>query len=439
MNEHKERLAFDKATVRTVDHFGRLHVAISNISKAVVNPYYGREIPDAEALGLDDSKVYQLFRDPKELEAAAPTFNNVPLLILHKPVSASKPSKELVVGSTGTDAAFRAPYLTNSLVVWDAAAIAGIESEEQCELSSAYAYKVDMTPGTFDGVAYDGRMKEIRGNHVALVEVGRAGPDVIVGDSKPLELPMKISRKAIAVKGALSAFLRPKLAQDAKLDLTALVGNVMGSTIAADQARIVKDVLAKSKDKLAQDIDIDASELGELIGSAAATEPDEPALDQEGGGVAQVMELIKGLSDEDKAKITAALSAGPAAGDESQSNAAAAGEGTTKAAMDAAIQKARGESRAEAIQTFNAIREAEKLVLPHIGEVVAQDSAEAVYKLALDAAGVDLAGVPPAAYRAMVQMLPNPDAKPVPRIAQDANSVGNFQKLFPTAVMPIRS
>ena len=76
----------------------------------------------------------------------------------------------------------------NSLVVWDDPAIAGIRTNEQRELSSAYRYVADMTPGIYEGVPYDGRMTEIVGNHVALVPVGRAGADVLVSDSLPQEL-----------------------------------------------------------------------------------------------------------------------------------------------------------------------------------------------------------------------------------------------------------
>ena len=58
-------LGFDRGSVRTVDANGFLHVAVSNISKATVNPYNGAEIPDAERFGLDPGKVYMLLRDPK--------------------------------------------------------------------------------------------------------------------------------------------------------------------------------------------------------------------------------------------------------------------------------------------------------------------------------------------------------------------------------------
>ena len=67
------KLAFDRSA-RRIDADGRLHVDRFHISKATVNPYYGKEIPGYEALGLQPDKVYRLLRDPVELERAAPTF-----------------------------------------------------------------------------------------------------------------------------------------------------------------------------------------------------------------------------------------------------------------------------------------------------------------------------------------------------------------------------
>lgn len=176
--------ALDEKSVRSTDADGRMHVELTNISKANICPYNGNEIPDYQALGLDPHKVYRLYRDPEELKKAASTFNNIPLLIKHIAVNVDDHQPDFVVGATGTDADFDAPYLKNSLVVWAAKGVKAIESERQKELSSAYRYRADMTPGYFNGEPYDGVMRDIIGNHVALVEEGRAGPDVVVGDSK---------------------------------------------------------------------------------------------------------------------------------------------------------------------------------------------------------------------------------------------------------------
>jgi uncharacterized protein len=170
-------LALDRAT-RTYDADGRLHVAVANISKSNVCPYQAEEIPDWEALGLQRGRTYKLLRPAEELARAARTFNNLPLLSRHVPVDVADHWPDLVCGSTGTDAAFIAPYLRNSLVVWTASAIEGVVSGDQRELSSAYRYRAAMEAGSFEGEPYDGRMADIVGNHVALVPEGRAGPDV---------------------------------------------------------------------------------------------------------------------------------------------------------------------------------------------------------------------------------------------------------------------
>ena len=177
------QLALDRS-VRHFDQDGRLHVAVANISAARVNPYQGSEIPGYEKLGLRPDKIYRLLRDPDELAKAAPTFTNLPLLKQHVPVTARDHRPDLVVGSTGA-VKFNEPYLKTTLCVWAQDAIDKIESAQQRELSAAYHFEVDMTPGVYQGQRFDGRMINIRGNHVALVDQGRAGSDVVVGDGKP--------------------------------------------------------------------------------------------------------------------------------------------------------------------------------------------------------------------------------------------------------------
>jgi hypothetical protein len=187
-------LAYDRAgSVRLMDEDGRLRVAVTPISKAAVNRYFGREIPGAEALGLVPDQAYRLLREPEELEKAADSFNSIPVLAEHVHVTAQTPRPDLVVGATGTDARFTDPYLTNALVLWNAQAIEGVRSGEQRELSCAYRYVPVMEPGVWQGQPYDGRMTQIRGNHVALVRAGRAGPDVLVADAQPKEHGMAFS------------------------------------------------------------------------------------------------------------------------------------------------------------------------------------------------------------------------------------------------------
>jgi hypothetical protein len=408
----RERMAFDRASVRTVDADGRLHVAISNISKATVNPYRGSEIPRSEELGLDPDRIYWLLRDPDELAKGAATFNNLPLLKDHIPVSADEPHADLVVGSTGTDGVFNAPYLQNSLVVWDAGAIAGVETDAQKELSSAYRYRADMTPGTYKGQKYDGVMRDIQGNHVALVEVGRAGPDVVVMDTNPFPEfgNMKTSRTAIAVRAALAAYMRPKLAADAApADLNALVRGVKQATIAKDLPRVAKGV---AKLKLAQDATLDTEELIEVLTAAVEDVEDEPI-----AGDAEETD------EEKEARLKREREDKPAQDEEDK---------VDKKAMDAAIKSATDEAVAAARAEARAVRLAEQDVRPLLGDLVAQDSAEAIYKLALDHMKIEVEGVHPSAYRVLVQqgIAAQKQQAPTPVVAMDSAERQSYAEKF---------
>ena len=178
--DNARRIAFDRR-METID--GHLVVKGCHVTKANVCPYLGSEIPNAEALGLQPDKIYMLYRDPAEIQAAADTYNRVPLLMQHVAVSADRPQQFLTVG-TASNARFTHPYLDMDLTVWTREGIEAIESGAQRELSCGYRYVADMTPGTsLEGERFDGRMTGIVCNHVALVEAGRAGPDVCVSDS----------------------------------------------------------------------------------------------------------------------------------------------------------------------------------------------------------------------------------------------------------------
>lgn len=450
--------AFDKS-VRRIDADGRLHVELTNISKATVNPYRGDEIPNSQALGLDPNKVYMLLRDPKELEKAAPTFNGIPLLSVHIQVSAKNPEKDSVVGTTGTDAVFEAPYLKNSLSIWDAQAIAGVETKEQCEISCAYRYVADMTPGEYEGASYDGVMREIVGNHVALVDVGRAGPDVLVADRDPFkEMDMKkVSGKTIAVRAALKAMLRPTLAVDASLkDLNKLIGTVTTKTMAADTARIVaafktakiacdedmvKAAVESANDESEEEAHKDEVEGGEKANRELDKDhPDREGEDDVGGGFVldRILKILEGKVPDDVLEQIKAAAKAPAedeSEEEDHEDDVNGGEKANKTlekerkAMDAAIKLAQDQT----IARMNAIADARETVYPIVGKLGAMDSAEGVYKFALDQMGVDVKDVHPSAYRALVLA-----HTPKPKMAADSGD-SDFWKHFPGARLPVRS
>jgi hypothetical protein len=164
------------------DRDGRLRVADANLTRAGVDRYRGSEISGWRRLGLDPSAHYRMLRDGGELARAAKSFNGVPVLAHHKN---HLPRPVDIIGTTGTDARFEAPFIRNSLHVWTKAAISGVESGDKREISAEYAYDADMTAGTFRGASYDGIMRNIRARNVALVPRARSGRSMaIVGDAR---------------------------------------------------------------------------------------------------------------------------------------------------------------------------------------------------------------------------------------------------------------
>src|SRR5215469_16037877 len=249
-------LALDQS-VRSYDEDGRLHVRVSHLTKACVNGYRGNEIPGWQELNLDPYRVYQLLRHPGELEKATPTWNNIQVLDQHVPVTASDAKPERVIGSTGTNATWNAPYIDNSLVFWSDQAIARIEHGDQTELSSAYRYDPVMQAGNYEGQKYDGIMTNIRANHVALVEDGRVGSDVVVMDAKPKEIDMKMSLRAAYMAGSASAYLTPLLAQDQKLpDLSKIFAGTTAKNWDAKKPEIVAAIKRATKGMFANDAEV---------------------------------------------------------------------------------------------------------------------------------------------------------------------------------------
>ncbi|MFZ4835770.1 DUF2213 domain-containing protein [Rouxiella sp. Mn2063] len=345
------KLAFDRASVRRKDADGMMHVAQTPISKANICAYYGREIPDQEALGLDSNTAYRLLRDPEELKRAAPTFNNKPLLNKHIGVTVLDPPKDAIVGSTGESAEFDGIYLKNSMVIWDLDSIIGIETEKQKEISSSYRYRLDMTPGEYEGEAYDGVMRDIVCNHVAIVPSGRAGPDVFVYDSKPT------GNILMTLKEKLMAVIKPYLANDEKPED---IEKKVDAVIKDDATQAERDNESEAERLKREEKEVKEREERERKDrerdrrQANDSETEEEKKEREA--------LEKAAKDEEEKKEK-----------EKMAN-------DSRLAMDSAIK---GVER-----RFTELRQAERDVRPVVGDL-ACDSAEEVYRTALKQVGCD--------------------------------------------------
>ena len=176
----KMRLALDAQTARRYDTNGFLHIEGCHIAKEKVYPYFGYELPPE--YGLEPEETYYAYLPANVLAASARSFCGLPLLLDHHDDCAAAPS-EYRVGSLGDDAKYSPPYLDVSLHVTDARAIEQINSGERRELSIGFYADYRLYKGQFDGTPYGFLIERLTGNHVALVDEGRAGHDCVVADS----------------------------------------------------------------------------------------------------------------------------------------------------------------------------------------------------------------------------------------------------------------
>jgi hypothetical protein len=440
---------------RRYDADGRLHILRTPISKATVNPYYGREIPGSEQLGLEPERVYYLLRDPGELAKAAPSFARNQLMFVHTAVSADDPKQDSIAGTIGSDVEFQAPYLIADLCIWDVEAIAGVETDTVRELSASYRYRADMTPGMYESQRYDGVMRDIQGNHVALVKSGRAGADVMAADN---ELETKMETKFGKALYAILCAASPKLAADAALkplvigltrkqcDLRALEPKLLAmdaelrkpETLAAMQAakdaeseeeteaekkaREEKEKAAKDKKakdgKTAKDLSFEEwakEEEGES--DHKAKDGEEETLEEKKKRYEREKRRADDSEEETEEERKERMEKRKAADKKAKDCSAKDSEEEEKKKAEDGMKKAMDEFKAD----LRAADEARRAVRPVVGDVLAQDSAADIYSFALDQMKVDhkdVVGVP--ALRALFN-LAHQASKPAAHVAFDSS------------------
>jgi hypothetical protein len=175
-----------KDSERSFDGNGFLQVKGNPITKVCVSDYLGREISS----DLEPDKVYKVFRPPEVLKdpETIKSFKLLPVTDGHEHLGAREdgltPAEEKGVdGTIGSDVFFEDGYLKADIKIFSEA----LKRKIQCgkkELSIGYDKILERRSGNFNGEDYEFVFTAMRGNHLAVVDKGRMGPDVAIMDSK---------------------------------------------------------------------------------------------------------------------------------------------------------------------------------------------------------------------------------------------------------------
>lgn len=129
----------------------------------------------------DGSQVRE-YRPPEEVSnpESLQTFGMKPATWGHPPVLLdSKNTKTHQIGYSGSQVRYNDGFVEVALVVTDQDSIDKIQRGEARQVSAGYKVDFDPTPGnTPEGEEFSGIQRNIRVNHIAVVPVGRAGPEV---------------------------------------------------------------------------------------------------------------------------------------------------------------------------------------------------------------------------------------------------------------------
>ena len=144
-------------------------------------------------------------RPPEEVmhPDALVSFALVPVTNEHPPEALTADNaKQYSVGSVSESVAPEGDKVRATLMITDADAIAALDAGRS-ELSCGYTADVVIEPGTWQGKRYDAKQTNIRGNHVALVDAGRAGPTCSIRmDAADAAQEITVENVTIEVGGA---------------------------------------------------------------------------------------------------------------------------------------------------------------------------------------------------------------------------------------------
>ena len=159
----------------------------ARISRTGIQEYLASE------MGLNDREptdIIRVWRPEEEVfsDVSMKSFENKPVTNNHPPelVNASN-YKDYSVGFSSADVTRDGMFVSTLLHISDAEAIKLVESGK-VELSNGYISDIEWEQGiTPDGENYDAIQRNIRGNHIAIVERGRAGSSCRVADNLTID------------------------------------------------------------------------------------------------------------------------------------------------------------------------------------------------------------------------------------------------------------
>jgi hypothetical protein len=172
---------------KAIDINGWVERKRNPLSKVGVFPYLGRSV-DPEGKRFRPDQTVMVYRPEEELSdpECIESFKLIPWVDNHTmlgPNDNFTPAEQKgVQGVVGEEVFYEDGWLYGNIKAFTNSLAQLIEAGKR-ELSMGYRCVYEFASGIWNGIHYDCIQRQIRGNHLALVNQGRMGPDVAVMDS----------------------------------------------------------------------------------------------------------------------------------------------------------------------------------------------------------------------------------------------------------------
>ncbi|WP_231750135.1 DUF2213 domain-containing protein [Blastomonas sp. CCH1-A6] len=269
-------------------------VARARAATTGVYQYAGYEVDPTNAHGLRDKQIVNVLRDENTVfdKAAVQSF-------IGKPVTDDHPSQPVTAANwrdhargTIMGAMRDGEYLAFDLMLTDAGAIAKVDAGKR-ELSNGYSANLEFGQFTApDGTVCDARQSKITGgNHVAIVDRGRAGSACRISDSKPFAACD--ANPAILADLNKGNVMKKIVLDGLQVDLSDADAVAAAVTKLQDQAKASADEADEYKKKMAAKDGEIAALTKQLADAKAAAEP--AAIDKLVADRAALVSTVKAL------------------------------------------------------------------------------------------------------------------------------------------------
>jgi hypothetical protein len=245
-------------------------VATPRVARTGIQLYYGRELG---LTGKDAEKVVKVYRSEEEVFStdSMATYPHKPVCDDHPPVTVNADNwSKYSRGQIGDDVARDGDCIRVPMAMMDAGLINKYRGGK-AEISMGYTCDLDWQTGkTPDGETFDAQQRNIRINHMAVVDTARGGPKLTIGDGTGAKVDIAqyaVAFDAIHKRKTIAA----GAAQDCYLDTGRKYAVMLDGKVSLESLRAHKtDTLTRNDGDVLAAIDTLLSRCGDTTGKPTA-------------------------------------------------------------------------------------------------------------------------------------------------------------------------